>query len=326
MKYLSGEETRSKITDYARKGISFLFAVDFLMTRGFVLTPAEAADNGIFYDIHGNTNCGARSPAIQDAVLEADPVSLETYRESFDRVMHHLKRGDTYLVNLTFPTGIRSTVTPEQIFHRCSAPYKLFCRGRFLVFSPETFVQIIDDTIASCPMKGTIDASIHGAEQVILGDDKETFEHNTIVDLIRNDLAMVSTGVEVRRFRYIDRIHANTGDLLQVSSEISGKLPRDWQYRLGEILFTLLPAGSVTGAPKKKTVEIIRQAEIYERGFYTGICGYFDGACLDSGVMIRYIEQTPGGLVFKSGGGITTLSRMKAEYDEMIQKVYVPVV
>ena len=88
----------------------------------------------------------------------------------------------------------------------------------------------------------------------------------------------------------------------------------------------LLPAGSVTGAPKKKTVEIIRETEKYRRGFYTGVTGLFDGENLDSGVMIRFIENTNKVLVYKSGGGITMFSDCICEYNEMIDKVYVPVV
>ena len=202
----------------------------------------------------------------------------------------------------------------------------MLCAGQFLVFSPEIFVKIDHGIISSFPMKGTIDASLPDAETRILKDEKEFFEHNTIVDLIRNDLAMVSTGVNVKRFRYIDRIVTNRKELLQVSSEICGELPADWNSRLGDIIFTLLPAGSVTGAPKEKTVQIIRDTEIYERGFYTGVCGVFDGHSLDSGVMIRFIENSEGKLIFKSGGGITALSDAGNEYEEMIQKVYVPVV
>mgnify|MGYP000682968536 FL=1 len=81
----------------------------------------------------------------------------------------------------------------------------------------------------------------------------------------------------------------------------------------GEILFSLLPAGSITGAPKKKTLEIIAEAETYERGFYTGVMGYFDGSSLDSAVMIRFVEQEGDRMYFKSGGGITCRSEVESE-------------
>ena len=87
----------------------------------------------------------------------------------------------------------------------------------------------------------------------------------------------------------------------------------------------MLPAGSICGAPKKKTVEIILEAEQYDRGYYTGVFGHWDGNCLDSAVAIRYIEKEGENLVFKSGGGITFQSRCELEYDEMLKKVYVPI-
>ena len=99
----------------------------------------------------------------------------------------------------------------------------------------------------------------------------------------------------------------------------------DWKDQIGEILFKLLPAGSISGAPKKETVRIIQQAESYDRNFYTGVCGVFDGESLDSGVMIRFIENLGNQLIYKSGGGITSFSKAESEYQEIIDKVYVPV-
>ncbi|MFZ1573367.1 MAG: chorismate-binding protein, partial [Candidatus Kapaibacterium sp.] len=93
---------------------------------------------------------------------------------------------------------------------------------------------------------------------------------------------------------------------------------------IGDTLISLLPAGSISGAPKKKTLEIINKVEKYKRGYYTGVFGYFDGVNLESSVMIRFIEKTSKGLIFKSGGGITFLSEAYKEYNELIDKVYVP--
>ncbi len=174
-------------------------------------------------------------------------------------------------------------------------------------------------------MKGTMDAAIPGAHRLLASDPKEDAEHNTIVDLIRNDLSTVASQVRVKRFKYIEKLKTHQGELLQMSSEISGKLAADFKGNLGDILFALLPAGSICGAPKKKTLEIIKEVEAYERGFYTGVFGYFDGQNLDSAVAIRYIEKQEDGLVFKSGGGITFKSDWEKEYNELLNKVYVPV-
>ncbi len=308
----------------AGRGDPFVFAVDFNGEEGFVLRPEEARERGILFDINGRRNFTplfGRGPGR----FKLHPVTFERYAETFGKVMDHLQRGDSYLLNLTAPNRIETDLTLEEIFHTASAPFRILVPGRFVVFSPEIFVRTGEGMIHSFPMKGTISAENREAEQLILDDRKEFFEHNTIVDLIRNDLAMVSTGVEVTRFRYIDRIHTNRGDLLQVSSVIRGNLPSGWRSRAGEILFRLLPAGSVTGAPKKRTVEIIRETEGYERGFYTGVFGLFDGENLDSAVSIRFIEMEEKNLVFKSGGGITTLSNPQSEYHELIQKVYLPI-
>jgi len=326
MNFLTRREAIAKINEFARNRAPFLFVIDFSTGRSVVLTPPEAALLGIRYAFGEPGNQDKISKPFPPFLFEPDPVPFTIYHQAFDRVMGHLKRGDSYLLNLTFPTTISTRLTLEEIYQHAKAPFRLYFAGKFIVFSPERFVLIRDGKIFSNPMKGTIDAAIPEAEKQILGDDKEFFEHNTIVDLIRNDLSMVASAVCVKRFRYIDRIVTNKQTLLQVSSEICGTLPAGFLNRLGETLFTLLPAGSVTGAPKTRTVQIIRQTEQDDRGFYTGIFGYFNGKDLDSAVMIRFIESANGTLRFRSGGGITARSRAENEYQELIQKVYVPVI
>jgi para-aminobenzoate synthetase component I len=138
-------------------------------------------------------------------------------------------------------------------------------------------------------------------------------------------LSQVASKVQVKRFRYIDEIKTTESNLLQVSSEVTGDLETDYQQHIGDIIISLLPAGSITGAPKAKTIEIIKSAEDGKRGYYSGVMGYFDGTNLDSCVMIRFIEQQEQQLYFRSGGGITTQSILESEYQEAISKVYVTV-
>jgi para-aminobenzoate synthetase component 1 len=321
-----GDEALSLMNDLGRARTPFLFVIDFLQAEPVVLPPERAEQSGILFDISGarNYTAGARHP--HPFRFHKQPLPFEEYLPAFDAVQEALHRGDSYLLNLTFATPIDIDLSLEEIFHLSRAKYRLLFQSRFVVFSPETFVRIRNGKISSHPMKGTIDAHLEDAEARILNDPKELAEHTTIVDLIRNDLSGVARHVRVERFRYIDRILTNQKEILQVSSEITGRLPDDYHENLGTILFALLPAGSVTGAPKKKTVEIIRSVENYERGYYTGIMGYFDGHDLDSGVMIRFIERTASGLQYKSGGGITVFSNARDEYQEMIDKVYVPIV
>jgi para-aminobenzoate synthetase component I len=302
----------------------FFFAIDFAMKDPFVQEIHEPG-NDILFDLEGLTNHRESKKHPLPLRFSRFPEPYREYRRKFDAVMKEIRAGNTYLLNLTSPTRIETNYALEEIYHSSKARFRLLVPGRFVVFSPEVFVRIHDGRIFSFPMKGTIRADIPDAEKIILEDRKELAEHYTIVDLIRNDLSIVAENVSVDNFRYIERIRANTGDLLQVSSSISGKLTPDYHSRLGTILFQLLPAGSVTGAPKEKTVEIIRNTEGYDRGCYTGVFGYFDGSVLNSCVMIRFIEQTDNGLVYKSGGGITSFSDPVSEYNELIDKVYVPV-
>ncbi len=323
--------TADKISAFASNGTPFLFLIDF-DGAGEVYTLEEAAARGIYFSFHGSrpqksalfSSQSTAFPPPHSSLLKATPVSFQLYQRAFDQIMHHLQRGDTYLINLTFETEIETPCSLQQIFRYSDAPYKLLYGNRFVVFSPERFIKISKGVIETNPMKGTIDAAVADAEASLLADPKEHYEHNTIVDLLRNDINMVATDVTVEKFRYIEKIATHKGELLQASSLITGKLPDDYLQHLGTIITTLLPAGSVTGAPKERTVEIIRAAENYRRGHYTGIFGYFDGKDLDVAVAIRFIEQRNGRYFFKSGGGITALSNARDEYEEMINKVYLP--
>lgn len=305
----------------------FFFLIDFDEARCLVEPLEEIPADELRYVFPGRSNTDEPSMPLRRPVLwEAYPQPFEAYQRSFDVVRQNIYGGNSFLANLTCATPVTTNLSLLDVFRHTQARYKLWLKDRFAVFSPEIFVRIAGGFIYSHPMKGTIDALLPDAANRLLNDEKETAEHATITDLIRNDLSRIATEVTVTRYRYLDRLQTHRGALLQMSSEIRGRLPGDYRERLGDLFFRLLPAGSITGAPKRKTVEIIREAETYERGFYTGVMGWFDGTNLDSAVLIRFLEQQPdGSMVFKSGGGITHRSDARSEYEEMKQKVYVPI-
>jgi len=317
---LNKHQIAEQINRLATGRTPFLFIIDYKAQHGYVIKQNELNPQFVRFEIQSTKK---QIDAIVD--WSVNPISMEDYQPKFAFVVDQIHKGNSFLTNLTQPTEVQTNLSLLDLFQFGSAKYKLWLKNQFVVLSPESFVRIQGCTISSFPMKGTIDASIENAAEMILNDPKEKAEHATIVDLIRNDLSLVAENVDVKRYRYIEKLTTNRQDLLQVSSEISGQLPENFYSRLGDILFALLPAGSITGAPKPKTMEIIEQAEGYERGFYTGICGLFDGENLDSAVMIRFIEQEGEQLIFKSGGGITSQSDLKKEYEELIQKVYVPI-
>lgn len=302
----------------------FVFLIDFLMQNPLIFE-IDDPENQILWKTPDKENFINQHVKKELKYWKISPVSFENYSAGFNEIMFHILNGDTYLLNFTQPTKIETNLTIEDIFYASSARYKICLKDKFVCFSPETFIQTKNGKIYSFPMKGTIDADIENADEIILSDTKEIAEHNTIVDLIRNDLSLVAENVTVEKFRFLTHIKTNNKNLWQVSSQISGVLPKNYNEKIGDIIFKMLPAGSVSGAPKKRTIEIISDTENYQRGYYTGIFGIFDGKDVDSCVLIRYIENQNGQLVYKSGGGITFMSTAKNEYDELIKKVYVPV-
>lgn len=252
-------------------------------------------------------------------------VSKKRYKKAFLHVRKNLKNGNTYLLNLTFASKIKFNVSLKNIYKYANAPYCCYKKDEFVCFSPEMFVSIKNNLINTYPMKGTINANIKNAKQKILNNKKEMAEHAMIVDLMRNDLSMVSENVRVKKLRFVQKIQAGDKKLLQVSSHIQGKLKSNWYENVGDILDTLLQAGSISGTPKQNTIKIIKEAEKYKRGYYTGVFGVFDGLSLKSAVMIRFIQKNNNSYIYKSGGGITIDSKFKDEYKELKDKIYVPV-
>lgn len=304
---------------YGKKEEPFFFIINYDKTQ-FEVIPLKDLPKDIVYKMDAQKEFQQHTH-----ILEKEHISFEVYKQKFLQLAKEIQEGNTYLANLTTPTKIDSKLSLEEIYTIANAKFKLKYKDKFVCFSPERFCSIENNIISTYPMKGTIDASIPNAQEIVLNDPKELAEHTMIVDLLRNDLSIQAKKVRVEQFRYCEKIYAGKKELLQVSSKISGQLAENWKSTLGTLLCSLLPAGSITGTPKKKTVEILNSIEAYNRDYFTGIFGVFDGKKLDSSVIIRYIEQDIAqNLIYKSGGGITSDSDLNKEYQEMCDKVYIP--
>lgn len=303
----------------------YFFIIDFLTEKVEIYLENEIKKSGLLIDFQSFSIVKNKKELLKEIIWKSYPESLESFKKGFDEVQKNIRFGNSYLVNYTRKTKIETNLSLEEIFLHSDAKYKVFYKDFFVFFSPETFVKIIDGKIFTYPMKGTIDASVENAKEVLKNDKKEKAEHYTVVDLLRNDLSMVANDVKVDQFQHIDLIRTQQKDLYAMSSEITGTLKPEFSGKIGSIMKRLLPAGSILGAPKPKTLEIIQKAEGYDRGFYTGVCGWFDGKDVDSCVMIRFIEKENDTLYFKSGGGITHMSKLEDEYQEMKNKIYVPI-
>lgn len=316
---------RRRMNESGKARKQFLFVLDYECTEGyFVENPM--GKNELFFELNGVGNKSVTEPQISSGTITVSPIAPEEYKAMFGVVRNALANDETVLTNLTVKTPIETNLSLEDIFASAETKYQLLVPGRFVCFSPECFVRIEGGRISTYPMKGTIDASIPDAESVILADPKETAEHAAAVELLIDDLRLSGAkNIHTERFRYIDLLKTSEREILQVSSEIVGDLSNDYLSRLGDIIFSMLPGGSIAGAPKASTLNVIRCAEPVPRGFYCGIFGYFNGETLDSGVLIRFIEEDAfGKKFFRSGGGITIDSDWHKEYDEVLAKIYLP--
>jgi len=304
---------------YGEKKEPFFFIINYDKSE-YEVIPLSKLPKNIYYKISENKNTIAHTYK-----LKKTHIGFNKYKKKFLSLQNEIREGNTYLANLTSETKVKTSLSLAEIYTIANAKFKLYYKDKFICFSPERFCKIKENKIFTYPMKGTINAKIPNAEKIILADKKELAEHTMIVDLLRNDLSIISKKVKVEKFRYCENIQAGGKELIQVSSKISGELESSWEKRIGTIIGALLPAGSITGTPKLKTIQILDKIEEYERGYFTGIFGIYDGNSLDSSVIIRYLEKDlQNNLIYKSGGGITSDSNITKEYREMCEKVYIP--
>jgi para-aminobenzoate synthetase/4-amino-4-deoxychorismate lyase len=214
----------------------------------------------------------------------------EAYLEAFARIKAYIAAGDTYQVNYTLKYRFDFSGSPIPFYltlrRNQSVAFGAFLKSGprlILSFSPELFFRRQGQTITVRPMKGTLQRgrTLREDEELIglLKDDSKTRSENVmIVDLLRNDLGRlrplkIPGGVTVQSLFDIETYET----LHQMTSTINGNLPADSAERISvaELIKALFPCGSVTGAPKMRTMEIIRELEHEERGVYTGAIGFF---------------------------------------------------
>lgn len=313
----------------------YLFIIDFEKSNPLIIKLADLSNPSplVKYSFPSITNVQEQPVLLNyggnqsEEFFKTSPISFEVYNQKFELAQKMMKQLKVDVINLTIPTPIELT-NPDLnvIFNTAQAKYKVLLEDKFVCCSPEIFVRIsADGLISTYPMKGIIDANIPNAQELIIQSPKEQREHQTTVNLVMQELSIVADEVETARFCYLDRLTTSNKDLYQVSSEVVGKLKAEYHSSFSRLFDKLLPAGSILGSPRNEALKVIECSEGYSRGYYTGICGIFDGQTLDSCVLIRIIEKEGEQYFYKSGGGITLQSNAKSEYEEIKNKIYVPV-
>lgn len=326
MEIYNQRKAQQRMNELAKANKPFVFVISYDQQQAYIEEVEHIDTSEMLYAFPTINNIPTGEAASNTPVeWQFDAPDRTEYQRSIEHVKTNQRNGNSYLANLTCKVPIRTNLTMREIFLRSTAKYRCWLKNNFVCFSPEIFVRIEGQTIRSFPMKGTIAADTPNAAETLMNNAKEAAEHATIIDLIRNDLSIVANQVSVEKYRYIDKLTTNKGQILQTSSEIVGQILPHYRTNVGNLLFSLLPAGSITGAPKPITIRIIAEAETYERGFYTGVMGHWENGNLDSAVMIRFIDTDGKQLFYKAGGGITAQSNNDDEYNEIIEKVYVPI-
>lgn len=329
----TADEAVAQMDSWGEAGVPFAFYCDYTAARWHLMRLDDSlrpvSESGWYFSIDTPTGCIAHLPPVRMTdhgafLWQAEAPERTSYAAAFEHVMAGLRRGDSFLTNLTWRVPIDTSLTLERLFLSANAPFRLYVPEGFCVCSPEPFIRVDGTKIATYPMKGTCAADSPDSLDGLLNSPKEKAEHATIVDLMRNDLSQVAHDVHVTRYRYAERIDTPRGGIWQTSSEIVGTVHDHLRQRWGSLLLPLLPAGSITGAPKHATQQLIAEAEPTPRGYYTGIMGLCTGEALHTAVMIRYLECHNGHYYFRAGGGITAQSECHDEWHEVTLKAQPP--
>ncbi|HEU4851934.1 MAG TPA: aminodeoxychorismate synthase component I, partial [Telluria sp.] len=259
------------------------------------------------------------------------------FTTAIGRIRDYIRAGDTYQVNYTYRLRFDAYGTPFSLYARLRrrqpVPYGALIAlpdgGAVLSLSPELFVRHSAGELVTRPMKGTAPASGDPADDAqraaeLAADPKNRAENLMIVDLLRNDLGRVcETGsVRVPKLFEVTRF----GSVLQMTSTVSGRLRAS--CTLGDIFAAIYPCGSITGAPKRRTMEIIAEVETAPRGIYTGAIGWFDPPaapgsvgdfCLSVPIRTLALSAPANGVrrgVLGVGAGIVYDSEPASEYAE----------
>lgn len=259
---------------------------------------------------------------------KADPFTLKpetkrsTYNQSYKKIKEYILEGDIYEVNLTHRLLADYSNDPKVLFAEAYknnpaefASYFETEQFQIISMSPERFIQLKNGILKTTPIKGTKPITADPME--LLQSSKDAAELNMITDLLRNDLGQISVPGTVKVTKNRELMKA--GSVWHTYSEIQSKIAKG--KNAADVMQSCFPGGSITGCPKKRSMEIIDELEPYSRGFYTGTIGYFSqNGDMDTNILIRTLISHKKRLYLGVGGAIVNDSEQKSEYTETLDK------
>jgi len=256
-------------------------------------------------------------------------MSEHTYAKAFAKIKTYIKEGDCYQVNLAqrFNASVEGNVWQAYCMLRNINPspfsaYLNYKDFQILSNSPERFLSVKNDVVQTKPIKGTRPRSNNSHEdnlllQELVNSKKDQSENVMIVDLLRNDISKNCSLGSVKVAKLFDI--ESFPNVHHMVSTITGKL-RENRSAI-DLLRGSFPGGSITGAPKLRSMEIIEELEPHRRGIYCGAIGYIsNGGNMDTNIAIRTLLHKNQHMYFYAGGGIVYDSEMRAEYKETFDK------
>jgi para-aminobenzoate synthetase component I len=263
---------------------------------------------------------------LQPRVTQAEYIAI------INKLLAHLKRGDCYEINYCQEFFANAIIAPLAVYKRLNIispnPFSAFYRVNdkyLLSASPERYIKKTGNSIISQPIKGTAPRSLANSKQdnynkeALQNSAKERSENVMVVDLVRNDLSKICVEGTVK----VDELFGiySFPNVHQMISTITGELKSGVEF--SDVLKATFPMGSMTGAPKKRVMELIEKYEVIKRGIYSGALGYISPQRdFDFSVVIRSImyNEAINYLSYQVGGGITYYSQPEKEYDECLLK------
>lgn len=318
---------------------NYVIVIDHLENKTYIATPdLDIKKEEIIVNIIEDKIKEAEKEGIDSICYEekeVDPVRLKSnftkkeFEESVQKVKDYIRSGDIYQANLTQRFSTKTTLSSYELYRdlRKISPapfgaYLNFDDFNILSNSPERFIKCIDRKIETRPIKGTRPRGKNKEEDLKLQEElrnseKDRAELLMIVDLERNDIGKISKigSVKVPELFVIEP-YANVNHLV---ATVTGELEDDKDAI--DIIKATFPGGSITGAPKIRSMEIIDELEPTQRNVYTGSIGYigFDGD-MDLNIAIRTIIKKDDDVYFQVGGGMTWGSNPSEEYQETLDK------
>ena len=246
-----------------------------------------------------------------------------------NKAKHYIVEGDIFQVVLSNPLTARAKGSIFDVYRILRmlnpSPYMFYFTSDNVEIagaSPETLAKLQDGTLYTFPLAGTrprgkTPEEDKALEKGLLKDEKELAEHNMLVDLGRNDLGKISRNGTVKVDRYLNILRFS--HVMHIGSTVEGKI-RDDKDGV-DAIDSVLPAGTLSGAPKLRACEIIEEQESRKRGIYGGAIGYLDfSGNMDTCIGIRLAYKKNGVLCVQSGAGIVADSQPEKEYQECLNK------